>query len=347
MTEPKTILHAEAYVPAPSIGVSALALKGLPPLKDQSFDDALSVQNTFEKFPELRSLSNNRERRAWLAKKQREMHREGAALRRSTDALEWEHELIHDIIEWVDNGVKLERCEAPSFKAMRKAVNDGKSIYLSKKVDAVTPAGEFEKEVFRFAEVLLVQHDWGGAFASADLKDVTVRLPYEVCAFEFQFSGRPVIALATQFETDVAFAPMIQGKDGWGIPDFVVPLSGYAFEYCNDGILDLLHQIAAQITAVCVALDAEVATSDVVREPYATGRVKSNAYMIPKGYHVVSLANRGPRALPSDSSNPSGRRVRMHFRRGHWRHFDDHKTWIKWMLVGNPDLGFVEKHYRL
>jgi hypothetical protein len=33
--------------------------------------------------------------------------------------------------------------------------------------------------------------------------------------------------------------------------------------------------------------------------------------------------------------------------RGHWRHYERHKTWIKWTLVGDPDLGFVDKHYRL
>jgi len=33
----------------------------------------------------------------------------------------------------------------------------------------------------------------------------------------------------------------------------------------------------------------------------------------------------------------------------HW--FDSHlefvKTWIRWMLVGDPDLGFIDKHYRV
>jgi hypothetical protein len=29
------------------------------------------------------------------------------------------------------------------------------------------------------------------------------------------------------------------------------------------------------------------------------------------------------------------------------RHYEGHKTLIKRMLVGDPALGFVEKHYRL
>jgi hypothetical protein len=52
--------------------------------------------------------------------------------------------------------------------------------------------------------------------------------------------------------------------------------------------------------------------------------------------------------LPAaDGEREPGRKKRLHFRRGHWRHYETHKTWIKWMLVGDPDLGFIEKQYRL
>lgn len=75
-------------------------------------------------------------------------------------------------------------------------------------------------------------------------------------------------------------------------------------------------------------------------------RILQTADEIEKAHHVISLANRRnrPAALGGDGSS---RRRRLHFRRGHWRHFETHKTWIKWMLVGDPDLGFVEKEYRL
>jgi hypothetical protein len=43
---------------------------------------------------------------------------------------------------------------------------------------------------------------------------------------------------------------------------------------------------------------------------------------------------------------PGANRKRLHLRRGHWRHFATYRTWIKWMMVGNPDLGFVDKEYR-
>lgn len=37
----------------------------------------------------------------------------------------------------------------------------------------------------------------------------------------------------------------------------------------------------------------------------------------------------------------------MHFVRGHWRHYEVSKTWIRWHLRGDPDLGFIDKEYRL
>jgi hypothetical protein len=38
---------------------------------------------------------------------------------------------------------------------------------------------------------------------------------------------------------------------------------------------------------------------------------------------------------------------RLHFRRGHHRHYENYKLWIKWQLVGNPDIGFIDKDYKL
>ena len=38
---------------------------------------------------------------------------------------------------------------------------------------------------------------------------------------------------------------------------------------------------------------------------------------------------------------------RLHFVRGHWRRYEEHKTWIRWRLRGDPDLGFIDKSYRI
>lgn len=62
-------------------------------------------------------------------------------------------------------------------------------------------------------------------------------------------------------------------------------------------------------------------------------------------YRVVRL-NRKPRtqSLPATALHAP---KRLHFRRGHWRHYEGFKTWVRWCLVGNPDLGFIDKEYRI
>lgn len=112
----------------------------------------------------------------------------------------------------------------------------------------------------------------------------------------------------------------------------------------DDGIM-----IVAAIRAICVALEAEVAATEVVRTPHKLNHARERRGRQPIfSYHTVNLARRSRvERLPADADHEPAWRVRLHFRRGHWRHFENHKTWIKWMLVGDPDLGFVDKHYKL
>jgi hypothetical protein len=88
---------------------------------------------------------------------------------------------------------------------------------------------------------------------------------------------------------------------------------------------------------------------DVIRAPHKLNAARERRGDVPMlDYTTINLARRRERPEPlSENGDESRQSVRLHFRRGHWRHFETHKTWIKWTLVGNPDLGFVEKHYRL
>lgn len=315
-----------------------------------SFDEIETIYSLEQKYPELKTLPDSNAKRAFLDKIRSDRAAEVTKLNAEINDLEWKRQMndaVHDLVDWSqDSGLKIEKPDGPSFRKMRKAVADGKSVYLGKDLEGKTPATDFEKEVFRFAEIIVIEHDWAGAFKDANVEDATVKLPFDVCAFEFKFSGRAAIALATQFDTDIAFTPVVQCGDVWVLTDFVVPLSGYnPDDERNAGVIELLQEMAGHIRAACIALDAQVAHTEAVREPYS-GAPGRNAYRPPKPYHVVSLARRTTRSLPSSSAE-TGRRVRLHFRRGHWRHFEDHKTWIKWMLVGDPDLGFVDKHYKL
>lgn len=345
-----SILRGQPEPYHPKAMVAASAIKG-GSLPDASFDDMQILYSFEDKYPELRYIKTLAEKRAFVKSRCADVQRELAGLKAELKSdsrsirlarLEKGCSVLREVEAWTESDLKIERPEGISFRRLRKAVADGNTVYLAGDAAEEVPSHEFEKEIFRFAEVLLIEHDWGGAFENAEMSNAMVKLPYEVCAFEFKISGRAVIALATQFETDIAFSPAIECSAGWLVAGFVTPLRGLTEG--SDGWHDLFNILGSQIRAACIALDAEVATSEVVREPYSSTHGK-NAHQPLKPYHVVSLAHRTARPLPLGTE--TGRRVRLHFRRGHWRHLDDHRTWIRWMLCGNPDLGFVDKHYKL
>ena len=188
----------------------------------------------------------------------------------------------------------------------------------------------------------VIQHDWASAFEHAEefSADAPIKLPYPLCAFEFRISGHHVVLLANEIRDDqYRLMGALETRVGW------IFLNLYAAPHLADKLRPLLE---SQVRAICVALEAQVAATELIRAPYKLNRAreKRGHLQIPD-YHVVTLARRNrPVRLPESAEEPS-RRVRFHFRRGHWRHFEDHKTWIKWTLVGDPDLGFIDKHYRL
>lgn len=341
----------EAYHPKGMVAASAIKGESFAP--KASLEELQNLYAMEEKYPELRSLKSLAEKRAYVVKRRDELNREIDALEtelrsdprfKRYDGLKYACEILREMEAWTEASLNIERPEGMSFRRLRKAVAEGRTVYLSGNVNDKAPAHEFEKEVFRFAEVLMIEHDWAGAFQGADVLNSPVKLPYDVSAFEFRVSGRTVIALATQFETDIVFSPAIECGEFWVLAGFVQPASDPLKD--TDGWNKLFSLLGSQIRAACIALDAEIATSNVVREPYSSAHGR-NSHQPLKPYHVISLVHRIARALPVASGVETGRRVRLHFRRGHWRHFEQHKTWIKWMLVGDPDLGFVDKHYKL
>jgi hypothetical protein len=257
-------------------------------------------------------------------------------------------EVYSDLERWSsESGLRIERPSQPSFRRLRKAVAEGRTVYLGKDPVAHVPAMDFEKEVFCHAEIMVIEHDWAAAFSESNIDDAAIRLPYDVCAFEFMFAARPVIAFAIQVDADIVFCPAVYHDDAWLLTDFVLPLDFDPLDERCGFMIELLDAIASQIKAACIALDAEVAQSETVREPHA-GAVGNHRAAAMKPHHVISLARRRARLPRAEGAgNDPHTRKRLHFRRGHWRHFEVHKTWIKWMLVGDPDMGFVEKHYRL
>lgn len=188
------------------------------------------------------------------------------------------------------------------------------------------------------ANVFVVQHNWKAAFGEAiGTVDSEFNLPFDHCVFEFRINGHTLI-LITFSKKELKWCAFAEFGHYWfelepsiGMP---APVGEYAW---------------AQIRAICIALDAEVATHTVVRASSALNkkREKTGKPAL-SDFNVVNLARRHRISNPANSvgGEPINRK-RLHFRRGHWRHFDTSKTWVKWALVGDQSLGFVDKEYRL
>lgn len=230
-----------------------------------------------------------------------------------------------------DPPLMLERNDHSRLHRLKEAIAGKRLLWLS---GMDVPEGAFYQT---FEHTFVVKHDWARAFEGADGIENSVRLPYEHCVFEFRLGGKTIIVLAVD-------DPNLQFRFGtvveWG--DFWVAIRGPA-DPRQSRITEFLR---SQISAICIALDAEVATHTVERAPFKLNEKREKAGK-PRiaDFHVVDLARRHRVANPT--AERTGRRVKLHFRRGHWRHYEANKTWIKWCLVGDPDLGFIQKQYTL
>lgn len=254
-----------------------------------------------------------------------------------------------DLIDWEKRPAKLERPAGTMLHKFRDALARDQ-VFDFRALQARLAAGDRNDwaELAAQAQVFVIEHNWASAFAGAEEYAMgrEVHLPAECCAFEFRISGRAVIAFATEADGTTYVQHAVQSaNECW----LVVGLEAHAL----DGSLLLRpgtfsHLTAHSIHAVAVALEAQVAGTTVIRAPHKLNAARERRGKLPiASYHVVSLANRSRVARLDRDGQPPSHRKRLHFRRGHWRHFETFKTWIRWTLVGDPDLGFVDKHYRL
>jgi hypothetical protein len=194
------------------------------------------------------------------------------------------------------------------------------------------------KALLALRHTFVVKHNWASAFEGAQDFDGEIKLPYEMCAFEMRISGKTFIAVCVDDKAGVFPAdlhPMmvvIESGGHWFMLDF------------DKRVMDFIW---SQIRAACIALDAEVAISDVVRAPFKLNEKRKKLGKVPLSeYRVIDLARRH-RVSNGITGSGEGTKKRLHFRRGHWRHYETHRTWIRWCLVGDPALGFIGKHYAL
>ena len=220
--------------------------------------------------------------------------------------------------------------------------------------------------------IFLVEHNWAGAFADAgDLEGEEQRIPYPLTAFEFQVNSRRIVVNIAQWDgadrrpdglPELSSIVVIQTKFGWLLP-MVYEFTPSGFEIPNRivrkkdiadstfvrAVTPLMALIHSQIRAILIMLSAKVAETPVVRIPHKLNEARAKKGKKPMfDYHVVSLSKRTRyEALPTGPYHEPAHRKRLHWRRGHYRHYQNHKVWIARQLVGNPDLGFIDKHYRL
>lgn len=263
--------------------------------------------------------------------------------------------------EWYAGGLRL---ESPQVSTMDRFLS---SLVAGGKADPDL-AGSPAERVLE-TQSLLVQHDWlrlvrpSPEFAAGEW-----RLPYDTCCFEFKISGarvnclifnvpggRMFMAVAARLPKDVRRRAKIE--IGWIFNQDLVEVTTSGWHWRTDAVdayddpaRILVDMLYSQIKACSIVLDAEVAVTTPLRKPHHANAPRRTLPPLPEtAYHVVSLSRRMSRAepLPADPGAEPRRSPRMHFVRGHWRHYPAHKTWIKWMLRGDPDLGFIDKEYRL
>jgi len=219
---------------------------------------------------------------------------------------------------------------------------------------------------------ILVRHDWAAVLGDSLDTQGEWTAPYDHQIFELLIEGTwrtapldgqrvalPVLALmATKPQSMLLL--LRTGKDKWVCDKYLLQLLPDGFrEYPDTRINEigtdlspLRKLVYRQVRACSIMIEARVAETKPMRDMTYKRNVppKDNSAPLPKlGYNIVELADRHrvERLPPGPITSSMRRRPRLHFRCAHWRHFATHRTRIPWTLAGNPELGFVEKEYRL
>lgn len=180
-------------------------------------------------------------------------------------------------------------------------------------------------ELLRDLKLFFVQHDWRAAFVTVPEGDL--RAPFPNCGFVFGVDGESFVVftmddMATVFVCKPAGPLMMMlGKED--------PIGKWLTE---------------QVRCVLVALDAEV----VSKRESATALVIDSRGARPQVMKRYVLTLHGRQVGTRSENPPSGRSSPcLHVRRGHWKHQPYGKVWSPWTLVGDPDVGRIDKDYRI
>lgn len=250
------------------------------------------------------------------------------SLEERSDLLKRHVSVLKELTSWLESLDEKPSYTAVESSAWHRLAEAGSADLL------IGPTHGAQLDTTDAPRIVLISHNWSMAVNATDGDEW--RLPFPRTAFEFKMSGRRCIALGTQ-------------ADGDPTPKFIAIYQvGDAFVWSRIEMEQIDEAAARLIRGACIALDAEVVTADIVRAPSKlnASRLKRGAPPV-QDFYVLNIARRNRAAALAIDGSTDQRKVRLHFRRGHWRHYETHKTWIRWTLVGDPDLGFLDKHYRL
>lgn len=196
---------------------------------------------------------------------------------------------------------------------------------------AAMPKAEVVRAMPADVQTFVVGHDWSKLLGD-ETKQGDYQLPFDKCAFEFRVSGRNLIVLGQQDDTHhkPRLTAFYETKDGLWLA-------------LGDAGLSTWESF---VRTICVMLEAEVAVHEVRRVPAKLQAKRATAGKLPMyDYHVLDISRR--HRTTGAPGLHTGAQKRLHFCRGHWRHYPTHRVWIKWCLKGNAELGFVDKGYKI
>jgi len=258
-------------------------------------------------------------------------------------------DILREMADWLHHEPRLDRAQSSRAHELIAAVKRGGSVFMYDFHVADPEQRLSEVQTLQCGlspgHVFIVEHDWAAAFKGAGEYDDTspFRLPYEHCMFEFSIRGRRVIVDAVENAeryADCDMAVFVELRTS-------VRVGWLAVDPVDPAYIDMSKLALEQVRAICVSLEAQVAEAEAVRVPDKLRKARERSGKLPPFDHHVVRLHRRVRTARYEGEHVAGARRRLHFRRGHWRHYETHRTWIKWMLVGDPDLGFVDKEYRL
>lgn len=183
-------------------------------------------------------------------------------------------------------------------------------------------------------------------FAVPDGVTTNYKIPYDVVVFEMMLNGRHAILIVEGDEDCGA-----KSATSWvETPNLSVPFIPISLLGAGPREKEILNRadtiIQASFAAAMLALETGVAEEETHPAPAFINkrRVKKGKRPLP-AFKFLRVPARRCNSHPSHEYKGI---VRLHWRHGHWRQVaEDKRVWVKSHLVGNPDLGFVDKHYRV